>query len=91
MNGGFYVQVANAGFMALGILIPILTVIFWVVLMVAVFQMRNSMLNLNHDVDREFWRHFAVVVFPELDPPLSIITSTMPFRSSLCSLRFFVV
>ncbi|QSO53926.1 hypothetical protein JZ785_09130 [Alicyclobacillus curvatus] len=51
MNGGFYVQVANAGFMALGILIPILTVIFWVVLMVAVFQMRNSMQNTSAKLD----------------------------------------
>jgi branched-subunit amino acid permease len=51
MNGGFYVQVANAGFMALGILIPILTVIFWVVLMVAVFQMRNSMQSTSAKLD----------------------------------------
>jgi len=44
-------QVANAGFMALGILVPVLTVIFWIALMVAVFQMRNSMRNTSAKLD----------------------------------------
>lgn len=49
--GAFDMQVANAGFMALGILVPILTVICWIALMVAVFQMRNSMQNTSAKLD----------------------------------------
>lgn len=41
--GGIGVQMANVGFSGVFILlIPIITVIFWIAMMMAVFQIRNS-------------------------------------------------
>lgn len=41
-------QVANVGFSGVIILlIPIITVIFWIAMMVAVFQIRNSTQNMS--------------------------------------------
>ncbi|QSO48427.1 hypothetical protein [Alicyclobacillus mengziensis] len=44
-------QVANAGFMVLSVLVPVLTLIFWIALIVAVFQMRNAMRNTSDKLD----------------------------------------
>lgn len=41
-------QVANVGFSGVIILlIPIITIIFWITMMVAVFQIRNSTQNIS--------------------------------------------